>query len=65
VFQAIEVTLHVMDEFDDVSTLTHEQKDELIRSLLVWVEKLTARAAELEARCKVLGSALPKGRFCF
>ena len=54
-----------MDEFDDVSTLTHEQKDELIRSLLVWVEKLTARAAELEARCKVLGSALPKGRFCF
>lgn len=39
-----------MDRFPDLSTLTHEQKDELIGSLLGWVEKLRARVAELEAR---------------
>lgn len=30
--------------------LARVRKDELIRSLLVWVKKLTARVAEWEAR---------------
>lgn len=42
-----------MDELPDLSSLSHEQKDELIRMLFPLIEKvrqLTARVEELEAR---------------
>ena len=42
-----------MNEIPDLTTLTSEQKDELIRQLfplLEEVRKLTARVSELEAR---------------
>jgi transposase len=39
-----------MDELPDLSLLSHEQKDELIRMLVDKVEQLVARVAELEAR---------------
>ena len=45
-----------MTEFPDLSQLTHEEKDALIRALWAQVQALTVRVAELEAR---LG-ALPK-----
>jgi transposase len=39
-----------MTELPDLSQLTSEQKDEVIRFLFEEVRKLTARVAELEAR---------------
>ena len=39
-----------MTALPDLSQLTHEQKDALIRALWVQVQALTARVAELEAR---------------
>ena len=39
-----------MTELPDLSQLTHEQKDALIRALWAQVQALTARVAELEAR---------------
>jgi transposase len=42
-----------MEELPDLSRLTHEQKDDLIRMLFPFIEqvrRLTARVAELEAR---------------
>jgi hypothetical protein len=39
-----------MAELPDLSGLTHEQKDALIRALWAQVQALTARVAELEAR---------------
>jgi transposase len=41
-----------MSEFPDLSQLTHEEKDALIRALWAQVQALTARVAELEARLK-------------
>ena len=42
-----------MEELPDLSRLTHDQKDDLIRMLFALIEQvrqLTARVAELEAR---------------
>ncbi len=39
-----------MTELPDLSYLTHEEKDALIRALWAQVQALTARVAELEAR---------------
>ena len=39
-----------MTGLPDISQLTHEGKDALIRALWVQVQALTARVAELEAR---------------
>jgi transposase len=39
-----------MSELPDLSHLTHEEKDALIRALWAQVQALTARVAELEAR---------------
>ena len=39
-----------MTQLPDLSHLTHEQKDALIRALWAQVQALTARVAELEAR---------------
>jgi len=39
-----------MTELPDLSHLTHEEKDALIRALWAQVQSLTARVADLEAR---------------
>ncbi len=39
-----------MTDLADLSRLTHERKDALIRGLWAQVQALTARVAELEAR---------------
>jgi len=39
-----------MEALPDLSSLSHEQKDELIRTLFEMVQRLTARVEELEAR---------------
>ena len=39
-----------MTELPDLSQLTHEEKDALIRALWAQVQALTARVAELEAK---------------
>jgi transposase len=40
-------------ELPDLSRLSHDEKDALIRALWAQVQKLTARVAELEARLGV------------
>ncbi len=42
-----------MTELPDLSQLTHDEKDALIRALWAQVQALTARVAELEARLGV------------
>ena len=42
-----------MSELPDLSQLTHEEKDALIRALWAQVQALTARVAELEAKLDV------------
>jgi hypothetical protein len=39
-----------MDRLPDLSSLSHAEKDALIRALWAQVQALTARVAELEAR---------------
>jgi len=39
-----------MTELPDLSQLTHEERDALIRALWAQVQALTARVAELEAK---------------
>jgi len=56
-----------MTELHDLSCLTHEEKDTLIRALWAQVQALTARVAELEARLGVPpktpdNSSLPPSR---
>ena len=42
-----------MTELPDLSRLSHDEKDALIRALWAQVQRLTARVAELEARLGV------------
>ena len=56
-----------MAELPDLSRLTHDEKDALIRALWVQVQALTARVAELEAKLDVPpktpdNSSLPPSR---
>ena len=49
-YKWLQATLHFMHEHPDLSTLTSDQKDELIRQLAARLSELEARLAELEAR---------------
>ena len=53
-----------METLPDLSRLSHEQKDDIIRMLFEKLQQLTARVAKLEARLSVSCWISDGDRFC-